>query len=394
MRKYLSGVAICFLLISVLMGGLATPAASESKEPVKIAGIWITTGPVKSHGERLGKGIKLAVKQINEIGGILGGRKVKLLVYDEGTSAEVAVASTRKAISDGCKGISSGSAAMTSLMVQSVAKEFGIPIGLGIACSKKFVSPEHSFYGSIHASLFVRTVDAPYYRWIAKQGYKTISFINFDSERTRDAQKVYHDMLDKTDSPLKIIREVWTPVGQPSVELETIKIVADNPDFIHAQIWTSASQVSFFKTLKNRRYKGGFGIVDATLQASAIKAVPEAAEGCVCPFPYLPNPSPESQAYEKAFIEEYGHPSSTIAYLSYEATMILLKGMDKAGTDSDLKKIADAMHSLKWMTPRGAMLKIFPNGQVDIPFNNIGQVQNGKIVIVDKVPILEEDWTK
>ena len=184
------------------------------------------------------------------------------------------------------------------------------------------------------------------------------------------------------------------PVGQASVEMEVAKILRDNPDFIYAQIWTTPSQASFFKSLKKHDYKGGFGIVDATLQASAIAVDPGAAEGVVCPFHYMANDSSESKAYEKAFMEEYGHPSSTIAYLSWEATMILLKGMDKAGTDKDIKKIADTMHSLNWMTPRGEKLKIMPNGQVYYKYNNLGQVRDGKIVQIAKLPIVEEDWVK
>jgi len=394
MRKYLSGVAICFLLISVLVGGLAIPAASEAKEPVKIAGIWTTAGPIKSMGDMLARGTKLAVKQINESGGILGGRNVKLLVYDEGMTTDVAITSARKAISDGCKAITGAAQGFLGMAVQSVAKERNIPIGIGIPASKKFVGPELGFWGSIHVGLHIRPIEAPYTRWIAKKGYKTISFLNYDSEYTRSADYIYDDLYARPGAPLKIIRKVWMPVDKISVELETAKLVGDNPDFIHAQVWGSPGQVSFFKSLKQLRYKGGKGIVDACLQIESIEADPEAAEGTICPFPYLANPSPESQAYEKAFIEEYGRPSSCIAYLSYEATMILLKGMDKAGTDSDTKKIADAMHNLTWMTPRGEKLKIRQNGQVSYHYLLIGHAHNGKIAYLDKIPILEEDWTK
>src|SRR5215475_12658165 len=65
---------------AVAAGGLAKPAIA-AKEPVRIGYLPALTGPSSSTGIGINRGIQLAVKEINDSGGI-DGRQIELITRD------------------------------------------------------------------------------------------------------------------------------------------------------------------------------------------------------------------------------------------------------------------------------------------------------------------------
>jgi len=365
----------------------------EEKLPVKIAGIWNTTGQQKSGGDLVANGVMLAVKQVNESGGILGGRMIELSIYDEGMSADVTSASVKKAINDGNVAIVGGNDATAIFKIQQLARDEGIPFSIALGSNKKILDPDmFYYYGTIHPTLYPEVSEIGLCRWFVDQGYKSMVFVSYDLQWGHDYETVFRKAFDKPDSPIEILDVLYFPVDQPTVELEITKAIGLNPDFIYAGFWSSSAEVSFLETTHRLGYEGGRCFPPDSMQPSAVEATPEAANGAVCTTTYLPNLSPESKAFDEAFMAEYGHIAPGASTMSYEAAMILFLGMDKAGTDSDLKKIADGMHSVDWVSPRGFKLEILPNGQVACDSVWIAEARDGEIVFLDEQEILPEDW--
>ena len=64
----------------------AGPALAQSKEPVKIGLSAAVSGGSAASGEAIKRGLQIATDEINAKGGVLGGRKLELVVRDdEGT---------------------------------------------------------------------------------------------------------------------------------------------------------------------------------------------------------------------------------------------------------------------------------------------------------------------
>ena len=84
------------LVITSLMG-FATVASAQA---VKIVGLVELSGTGATSGTNFDNGIKLAVKEINEAGGILG-RKIDYASYDTQSNPGVAKGLTDKAVDDG-----------------------------------------------------------------------------------------------------------------------------------------------------------------------------------------------------------------------------------------------------------------------------------------------------
>lgn len=92
-RQVLSGSAAGAV---TLASGLAAPAIAAN-EPIRIGFLPALTGPGSSTGVAINRGTILAVKEINDAGGVLG-KKLELVVYDTKTDPTVIAATASQLI--------------------------------------------------------------------------------------------------------------------------------------------------------------------------------------------------------------------------------------------------------------------------------------------------------
>ena len=78
-RRYL-GAALAAGLLTAITG---STAIAQDKPPVVIGAIAPLTGPGAYDGQLTVEGMELMARLINDAGGVLGGRKIKLLTYDD-----------------------------------------------------------------------------------------------------------------------------------------------------------------------------------------------------------------------------------------------------------------------------------------------------------------------
>ena len=91
--------------------------------------------------------------------------------------------------------------------------------------------------------------------------------------------------------------------------------------------------------------------------------------------------TPASQKYLSAFKAKYGRPpQNDFTIWGYTGLFVAAMAIDKAGTDQDPQKIAEAMRKIKWDVPAGP-LSFDAKGQGTIGVH-IVQVKAGKRVLV------------
>src|ERR1700710_220975 len=86
-------------IFAALIGATNIATAADTS-PVKFAGIMELSGSGATPGTNFNNGVKLAVKEINATGGILG-RQIDYQPVDDQTNPGVAKALARKAVDDG-----------------------------------------------------------------------------------------------------------------------------------------------------------------------------------------------------------------------------------------------------------------------------------------------------
>ena len=99
-----------FLLffITVLAFFLSNCEKKASKGPVKIALIEPMSGPYAAVGQDMLASLNFYVEQINRNGGVLNGRKLEVVPFDNAMKAEKTTELLRKAIDDGIKFVTQG----------------------------------------------------------------------------------------------------------------------------------------------------------------------------------------------------------------------------------------------------------------------------------------------
>ena len=99
-RRQLLSAGVAGLAMSIVTG---QPSAFGQSNPaeVKVALIAPMSGPWARQGELMKKGAELAIKDINDAGGVasLGGAKMQLLVFDAGDTAEKAKNAAQRMVS-------------------------------------------------------------------------------------------------------------------------------------------------------------------------------------------------------------------------------------------------------------------------------------------------------
>jgi branched-chain amino acid transport system substrate-binding protein len=343
--------------------GSTKAESGANKSPVLIGAFVYTQGSLKAFGDETAGGIKLAVDEANKRGGILGGRKIKLKIYEEGLNADTTTQSVRRAKSDGAVGIVGFLDATEATTAAAVSKRLGLPIVIAGAGAGSFVK-NNTRKDLVHVLTYVEALYPALDAWIKKQGAKRVVQIGYDSTYTRVAEKVHRANLKGLNFPATI----YIPYGQSDVGAAVSKAMSYNPDAVLFDIWGDAS-VGAIKRMHELGFRGRSIQATVSMADAFMKAAGPAACGMKfmdTEYFYPSKAVPQSQQFMKR-LKAFGATLGGQTEPFYEGTKILIQALDKAGTTSDQKKIGEAMHKVNFMTPRGAKMEILKNGQVYLP---------------------------
>ena len=119
-------ISIAILFCIVILFCFTGYAGSDDKV-VRIAAVFAKTGPgSKDNIEHL-KGVRLAVKEINSAGGVLG-RKIELIEFDNESSTFMSMKAGEKAVEEGVAAVIGASWSSHSMALAPVLQKAGIPM--------------------------------------------------------------------------------------------------------------------------------------------------------------------------------------------------------------------------------------------------------------------------
>ena len=119
-----------FSLAAVVAAALATPAFAQA--PVKIGVLTPLSPPGDATaGQFIARGAKMAADEINGQGGVLGGRKIELVVEDDAGTPEKGAAGLRKLVSqDRVVAVVGQFHSSVTEAVQDLAEQLKVPVFL------------------------------------------------------------------------------------------------------------------------------------------------------------------------------------------------------------------------------------------------------------------------
>jgi branched-chain amino acid transport system substrate-binding protein len=343
-RRMLLGAALGSAL------GLSPAIAWAQQQPVKIGAVFSLS---VSFGQQSKRGMDLAVKQINAAGGILGGRPVELIAYDDQGRPDEAASATERLISrDKVSVLIGPNLSTAAISAMNVAKRYDKLLILHVPKVVQLRDQGGSKFFFLNSTV---AMDAAGFHRYAADVLKPQTVV------------VMSEMSDYGESVVKQVEGDWSKPGSPkilSVERfdpkETdftallTKIRGLRPDAVYvgvANLETFATALRQFAEVGLKaRILPGPGAVSAQL----VKLAGGSADGLIFgDFYSNMQPGDQNAKFVSDFAKEYGYRPDKLELTGYEAVTIAAAGMDLAKTDSDPDAIAKAIAGRVWDTPRG-----------------------------------------
>jgi branched-chain amino acid transport system substrate-binding protein len=370
------------LMLWMLVFGAPLQSLAQ-QDPIRIVGLVELSGTGTTSGTNFDNGIKLAVKEINAAGGILG-RKVEYVSMDTQSAPQTAKALAQKAIDQNAYVVMgpvfSGSIIVS--MVETKRAEIANFTG-GEAASITQQGNPYIFRTSFTQSSAMPKV-ARYIKDDLKARTVAIIYVN------NDFGKGGRDVMMKAlaEQGIKVSADVSTDPGQLDFSGAVLKVKQSGADalFVYTNEEESARAL---RELKKQGYdKPIVGETTLTSQ-KVIELAGDAANGAIAHVGLTADaPQPTIKAFDEKFQKEFKYKADHNGLKGYSA-MFIVKVMTERIGKVDSKALAAAMHGAKITTADnpGVLLDVAydQNGDLDRA-GFMTKVVDGKQQVIAVVP--------
>ena len=358
----------------------ATPSPTTSGNPVKIGAITSWSGATAISGLTLADPIiKLVEWQVKQQGGILGGREVKVVRYDNRASvAEAAAGAQKLMVDDKVSALTLGgvSGAESAVISDFAEKNHILYVLFGaqeLPDTHYTLSASFSYEGLMGpmADLLIKVLHP-----------KTAAYMCVDMADGHDRAEFMKSKLEPAG--IKTVSEQYIPITNSDMSAYATQVRAKNPDFL----WVDGQASEYFLNIMMAfKDQGGWSNMIVASNAGAEQAkAKDADQGVYITSLWSPSlPYPGSTKYVNDYEAMWNKmPSATQVYY-YNCFWTAIEAIKLAGTDTDLEKIAYMAHfsgQLEWDAPMGrAHYTAESNGYPQLK-STITQVVNKELVAV------------
>lgn len=362
----------------VVCASIFCSAPAVAQDPVKIGLVLPMTGPTAVYGKDGKAAADWAAREINEAGGILGGRQLELLYEDEKGTPQDGVAGVQKLISQArVDAIIAGVNSSVALAESAITKNRVLHINPG-AQADAITDQGSPWLFQINNTT---TTNANVFHDYVINGMKpkTIAYMGENTEFNKALLENLRSKLEDTD--IELVEVATYDVHTTDFTSIISRLRAASPELLYVVDAAPARTAQIWKQI---RQMGGFPMeaqAAGTVFGSSVTAAEGAMEGVVSGDIFITDGSEGAmrEFIEQARIETGGEPNK-VTMVVYEAVHILAQAMDKAGTSTDDQKIADTMRSEVWTTPRGD-LRFDEKGRAIAPYFYIQEVKGDGVTL-------------
>ena len=370
--------------------GTLQPTATPNLEPVKIGIIQSWSGPLAMSGMLSDSVSNLMEWYVQKQGGILGGRPVKFIKYDNGgTVADSGAGATKLIKEDNVAAITEGGAAdQTEFAVADVTDPLKVP----------FIH-----FGTVNALL-------SNYKWtattISVQNERADEFSNFIlntlkpktigilAQEMADGRVIWDLMKPKLNAAgVNIVYEDWVQPGTMDLSSNLTKIKFLKPDVLFTYM-VEDTFVTMFKQINELGGWGGIQVFCGNEHANTANVLKQpTAQGAYSLAAYMPGSSdPGVVAYEHAWTDRVAEdpgfaqkyiPAQLNVYAYYwNCFIIAIQAIKVAGSD-DSAKVAEALRSGKVEADTAfGHMHIQTDGTAGVKDHIVQITAGGKLVVV------------
>ncbi len=383
MKRILAVLLAAGVILSFTLVG-----CKKENETVKIGAIFAVTGGASFLGAPEAKTVEMIVDEVNASGGI-NGMQVELIIKDSAANPEKAISFAKQLIEeDQVSAIIGPTTSGETMQIKDICESNKVPL-ISCAAAEAIVDPV--------AGYVFKTPQKDSYvaKWIFStmkdMGIKKIGVIaantGFGNAGKGQLEKyapeagieiVISETYDKDATDLTALltkvkaREAeavvnWSIVPAQSIVAKNMKQLGMNAPLFQSH---------------------GFGNI------KYVEAAGEAAEGIIFPAgrllvaEKLPDGHPQKKnltAYKTSYETKFGEDVSTFGGHAYDAIMIALEAVRKAGS-SERKEIRDALESISGFPGTGGIFNFTPQDHNGLGMDSLEMltVRNGQFDFLDK----------
>lgn len=368
---------LCISTAVVALSSAIPAIATADEAPIKLGIVTPMSGPNARYGAFSLHGAEMAVKEINDAGGV-DGHKIEIYSADsQGTPVE-GVSAARRVIDEDEVGFIIGDVSSSvTLAIQPVAEDAGVLL-LNAASS----NPKITYQAGVGG-----------FKW---------TFRNYPTDENR-AHIVAKYAAEQRGFTKFAVLSVDSDYGRAAIEF-TKKYLPEFKGEILTEDYYKEGEVDFRSVLAKIRDSGAqaiimYGLADTTPiiarqmvelglagkvalvgngefnTAATIAAAPTAMEGAVEAAAWLPAwDSPASKAFVEKFTSIYGDAPNNHAFMHWNTVHLLAEAVHEAGS-IDQGKVREALSKIKFDSPVGEVT-FDDHNQAKMPMILL-QIENG-----------------
>jgi branched-chain amino acid transport system substrate-binding protein len=387
------------LIVALALGGIVTLCTGSSRaavadDTIKIGVVLPTTGSESKPGQYQKEGIELAIKQINDAGGIaVKGKKLKIeeVFYDDGTDSKKSASLVERAMSsDNAVAVLGGYSTALGTAESVMADRYKTPwLTTGAGATAIFGKGYQYAFGSLSPVALIGTTSAEFLGSLVDQGKLKkglkVAIVVENTDHGTDYVNGFNEWNGKHKGYFDVVLNEKFELGATDFSgiLQRVKSA-------HADIFLSDAHLPDYITMQRQYLQNGLHHQMISYGARGPEANARQALGAGTDYIFAgiwwSNKLPYPQA--KKFATDYkaftGHDvDSWYAAPAYDGMRILAKAIETAGS-LDKTKIRDALKKVELTDSvlPGQKLKFSANGQAEYPFVITQNKPDNKVDIV------------
>ncbi|MFQ5803705.1 MAG: ABC transporter substrate-binding protein [Candidatus Methylomirabilales bacterium] len=339
--------------VGVLFPGLAR----AERPPIKVGVLFQLTGPAAELGRHGSQGVKMAEKEINERGGILG-RKLEVLLTDEGDATTGVLEVRRYILQDRVDFLVGVNVSSVALAVSMEAKKHRKIILFTHAATGQLTGTwchRYAFRLVANAVMDARAGASLMKDKLGKRWYG----IGEDSEYGRDSWEAFQAAIRKVKPEVQFVGESWPKPFTTDYTPFIHEAMQAKPDAVWSTLWGGdlvafirmAKSLDFFEQVKFFVNPGGASL-------GVLGPLGDEMPGGLwvsTPYWFRYPASVNNRVFVKAYRTLYGEDPADVALSSYSTMYVLRQAIEEVGS-LDTERIVATLEGITYHDPEGVKM--------------------------------------
>lgn len=359
MTKKLLAILLSVMLLLTACGGANNSANTENvasddagdSDTIKLGGIIPQTGPVSTYGNTSENGIKLAISEINEAGGI-DGKQIEWISYDDKGDQTESVTAYNKLMEEDVDAIIGAITSKPTLAVAETAVQDGIPMITPTGTQENITEDKDNVFRVCFTDPYQGELLALY----AKDtlNLEDVAILrNTSSDYSNGVADAFTSKAEELG--MNVVADEGYGDTDTDFKAQLTNIQSANPEAVLipdyyekiALITPQAREAGIDCT-----FLGGDGWdgVLVTMDESSFKDI---EQSFFTNHFSLEDDSEEVQTFIEAYQEEYGEDPSAFSALSYDAIYLYKQAVEEAGS-TDYEAVIKAIKDIEFSGVTGS----------------------------------------